>query len=346
MADNTYTRCPGCATVFRVTPAQLALREGQVRCGHCRAVFDANEHVVALDAPAVDEMDVHDELAAGRPTVTLRSADALQPVEPAPARTPVDAVPAAAEPAPAPVDAATAPIEPASAPVETPAAPMEDAEARTERAPPETSIDATSSADSANKTSAPVDNEPNAASAPIDIAALDRIGRFEWKPRKPLRDRPKALYAAAIALLLATLALQAVAEYRDSLAAHAPPLRPLLQRICDLAGCSVEALRDAAALSIDASDLQADPAHRGVLQLTATIRNRAAYAIAYPYLELTLTDASDRIVARRAFPPAEYSGGASTIAAGIPGNGEKLVTLMLDASATSQAGYRLYLFYP
>ena len=81
MADPKFTRCPGCATVFRVTAAQLALREGQVRCGHCRAVFDANDHFVSLDAgPMQDEFDATDELAMGRPTVTLRSADALLPV--------------------------------------------------------------------------------------------------------------------------------------------------------------------------------------------------------------------------------------------------------------------------
>ena len=42
--------------------------------------------------------------------------------------------------------------------------------------------------------------------------------------------------------------------------------------------------------------------------LSATIRNRAAHAIAYPYLELTLTDSSDRIVVRRAFAPSDYAG--------------------------------------
>ena len=107
---------------------------------------------------------------------------------------------------------------------------------------------------------------------------------------------------------------------------------------------SVAPLRDASALSIEASDLQADPAHKGLLKLTATVRNRAAYAIAYPYLELTLTDPSDAIVARRAFPPAAY---APTRVGGIAGNGELVVTMFFDASATSQqAGYRLYLFYP
>ncbi|HWD15750.1 MAG TPA: DUF3426 domain-containing protein, partial [Casimicrobiaceae bacterium] len=78
-------------------------------------------------------------------------------------------------------------------------------------------------------------------------------------------------------------------------------------------------------------------------KLTATVRNRAGYAIAYPDLELTLTDSSDAVVARRAFPPAAY---APAGAGGIAGNGEVVVTMFFDASATSQAGYRLYLFYP
>ncbi len=33
------TRCPFCETVFRLQPAQLALRRGLVRCGHCHEVF-------------------------------------------------------------------------------------------------------------------------------------------------------------------------------------------------------------------------------------------------------------------------------------------------------------------
>ena len=55
-----------------------------------------------------------------------------------------------------------------------------------------------------------------------------------------------------------------------------PATRPLLARLCELAGCAVRPLRDIGGLSIEASDLQADPAHRGLLILTATLRNRAA----------------------------------------------------------------------
>jgi predicted Zn finger-like uncharacterized protein len=37
---SLVTRCPGCATAFRVLPGQLAARNGQVRCGKCNTVFD------------------------------------------------------------------------------------------------------------------------------------------------------------------------------------------------------------------------------------------------------------------------------------------------------------------
>src|SRR5438132_12821672 len=85
MAEEKYTRCPGCKTIFRVTPQQLALRGGQVRCGHCKTVFDGLASLVSL-APQprkAREESEYDEVALGPPTVTLRSAQALQPA-PAP----------------------------------------------------------------------------------------------------------------------------------------------------------------------------------------------------------------------------------------------------------------------
>jgi len=40
-AVSMITRCPACATAFRVTEPQLRARSGQVRCGRCGALFDA-----------------------------------------------------------------------------------------------------------------------------------------------------------------------------------------------------------------------------------------------------------------------------------------------------------------
>ncbi|HEX2200240.1 MAG TPA: DUF3426 domain-containing protein [Burkholderiales bacterium] len=43
---SLITRCPTCATAFRVVPGQLAARAGRVRCGKCGAVFDGIQALV------------------------------------------------------------------------------------------------------------------------------------------------------------------------------------------------------------------------------------------------------------------------------------------------------------
>ncbi|HRD86019.1 MAG TPA: zinc-ribbon domain-containing protein, partial [Rubrivivax sp.] len=47
------TRCPKCATVFRVVQDQLRVSEGWVRCGRCAEVFNAVECLVSLDEQAL-----------------------------------------------------------------------------------------------------------------------------------------------------------------------------------------------------------------------------------------------------------------------------------------------------
>lgn len=42
------SRCPACATVFRVDTVQIRAREGRVRCGRCSAVFDALDAMVDI----------------------------------------------------------------------------------------------------------------------------------------------------------------------------------------------------------------------------------------------------------------------------------------------------------
>lgn len=45
MADN-ITRCPKCATSFRISAAHLSSAKGSVRCGSCLSVFNAKKHLI------------------------------------------------------------------------------------------------------------------------------------------------------------------------------------------------------------------------------------------------------------------------------------------------------------
>jgi predicted Zn finger-like uncharacterized protein len=288
IADEKYTRCPGCKTIFRVTAQQLSLRAGQVRCGHCQTVFDGVAAMVSLAPQPDPEPDYYDP-AKGPPTVTLRNAQALRPVHD-----------------------------------------------ETEGATPH---DATDDADDQ------AEHEAELAEAKAD-PDVSYASRFSWQEKQERRRVPGWLYGAAIPLLVLVFAGQALLHFRDAIAAHWPTTKPALIRMCAVAGCEVRPMTDIAALSIEASDLQADPAHKGLLILSTTIRNRAPYPLAYPYVELTLSDAQDQVVVRRAFGPQEYISGAADPRAGIPGNTELAVKLFVDASATSQAGYQVYLFYP
>jgi predicted Zn finger-like uncharacterized protein len=66
------TRCPHCQTRFRVSTEQLQLREGMVRCGSCREVFNAREHIdtpqTTAAAPALAAPDAPPE-SGGRMTL-------------------------------------------------------------------------------------------------------------------------------------------------------------------------------------------------------------------------------------------------------------------------------------
>ncbi len=324
MSDPEYTRCPGCRTTFRVTVQQLALRGGQVRCGHCKNVFDGNAERVTL-APKAPVAPVPDERLHGPATVTLRPEHALHPV---------DSLPAGNEP-PA-IASAHAWAQASSADGQVVG---EASDHVAPEAGPEPGRDDAATAPQSAAAAPAADAESDAPPVPYEE-------RFSQLQRSRLPTALERAYPIVLPLLLLLLLGQAAFHFRDALAAHLPAAKPVLTRVCEALGCGINPLRDSAGLAIDASDLQADPAHKGLLLLTATLRNRAGWSVAYPYLELTLTDAQDQVVVRRALAPADYARGTADIAAGIPANGEVPVRLFIDASATTQAGYRLYAFYP
>lgn len=180
---------------------------------------------------------------------------------------------------------------------------------------------------------------------PADAARDDAAPPPFMTERRPSRTRTWALLAL---LAFCGLAAQVVYRYRGELAAMVPASRGPLASLCSRLGCDVPLPRRPELMSIDSSELQADPRRQGLIALDAVIHNRAAFAQAYPALELTLTDEADRPVLRRVLRPSDYLDPHQPrlAAQGIAPGSEATVRVYLDASRAGATGYRLYLFYP
>ena len=195
----------------------------------------------------------------------------------------------------------------------------------------------------------PHEAETGTAGASVQEAALEPRSDVDTTARAISSSRARggnsgsfAWWSLAGAILaLTALGAQTAYFYRNETAARLPESKPWLELMCRQAGCKIEAPRDAQAISIESSDLQADPANRNLLTLVALLRNRAGFAQDAPHLELTLTDAQDGLAARRILAPRDYFA-ATQFAAG----SEMQMRIVIDASQLKASGYRLYAFYP
>lgn len=185
--------------------------------------------------------------------------------------------------------------------------------------------------------------EPKREAEPAPSPRTDEA--FEFLVEKP-REPHRRLWAAGSVLLLLVLAGQLAYHFRTELAALVPPSRPYLEALCQSLDCDVPLPRKGELLSIDTSDLKADPEQPHLMTLSVALRNRAPFPQAFPALELTLTDSDNQPLARRVFMPVDYLRDGQGIKAGIAANQEAFVLLTLDSGELRPAGYRLYTFYP
>lgn len=222
-----YTQCPACLTTFKVSPAQLAVREGRVRCGICSTIFLADQRILEVrqqpDAPESEANERRQRAGKGRRRSGRRRSDKLRVLD----------------------------------------------------------------------------------------EKLAHDGGIPTVTRQPLFGRPRAswsawLWAIGSVLLLAGLAGQFAYFYRDELATL-PEWRPALVEMCHYAGCTLEPPRDIGKIELLETSIAPHPRHENALRLRAQLVNRAAFRQEYPGLEVSLTDKTGRVLARRVFTPIQYS---------------------------------------
>ncbi len=155
--------------------------------------------------------------------------------------------------------------------------------------------------------------------------------------------RGKWMVAGLVLALL--LGGQAIFLLRSEIAAHWPQTKWYLTALCSPLGCKIDLPRRIDQLTIEASELQADPRRPNVVHVTAIIRNRGTTPQAYPSLEITLTDTLDRALARRSLEPLDYLPPSTKSDEGLAMNAEIVAKTAIETTEIKASGYRLRLYH-
>ncbi|WP_414452001.1 zinc-ribbon and DUF3426 domain-containing protein [Burkholderia sp. 22PA0099] len=195
-------------------------------------------------------------------------------------------------------------------------------------------------------------NEPFAA----EPAADGRV-HFAMTRESPATARGgfgRRVFGGFVAgLLIVVLAGQMAWWCREPLIVHWPASQPLFAQACSAFGCTLEPPRAIDGLRLGASDLRQLDGSR-VLELKVPLSNRTTIALAYPSIELTLLDASDRVAARRVLAPPDYVRPGTPVGAGLPAGATETSYVRIDtapgaadgAPGIAASNFRVQIFYP
>ena len=365
---SQITRCPACATSFRVVVDQLRIAQGWVRCGQCGEVFEAPLHLVhgnfvLLTAPvtAPDQVELTPDPTAAPAAPDIHQDADLELDLPASVHDALEGVSALSS---GPVAAATL-VEreeifvdpPALNNLASPASTLAEAVPQAETAP--TGLEAGTIPSSpppvadtleANATVSQLAADPAAAPVTDPGDAAPEVSFVRDARRKAFWATPltRGVLAVLAALLLAALAVQWLVHKKDSLAALHPQLAPVLQAFCGKLGCQVRPLRRIESLVIDSSNLSKTAPD--TYSLSFVLKNTDAVALELPALEVTLTNRQDQALVRRVLSPAQFGATQATLAA----HSELAAVIVMSLSGEDAegavplavAGYRILAFYP
>lgn len=376
------TQCPSCQTRFKVNDKQLSAANGLVRCGRCSHVFNATEHFVSPEAITPPPIPAPAAAAIAQPAPPPAPASpppAADPMDDFELELPDFDPHIAASESPADsfsLDIATPDITPETTATDTSSEAEEFQRALAEAlktrnsTPPATAaygnaLDENEEAQDLpdvfgkpRRTAETADRDEvtPAQAAPETIFTRPQppaeqiapefsadTADQEAKPRKPLLTVIMALLAIIAGIVLAG---QLVYLNRTRIAAEVPESRPALEAFCGIVGCKVPWPSDISQVRTEWSELAFVPEHANLIQLSATLKNHAAFAQSYPMLEVSLKDADDQVLIRKVFSPKEYLKADDLKLQRFNANSEVKITMRLDIGKVRAMGYSLYWFYP
>ena len=345
MDAQLATRCPFCQTSFRVTMQQLELREGMVRCGSCREIFNGIDTVFEYEpgqgfelTPPPVEQDVADRMTL----IDFGSLRGTQAPSPSNMQAELDAL-----------SRAIADLQ--AKPWATPAAsPQEELGSAAYRGAGHEHDDAHAPAAHAAHHDAPrelpelhAEDRRNGYRASL-LGEPDEGNEPGFVQQGRQRERSarawKILLWFAVPVLLLGLAAQLTFYFRSDIAARSPEAARYLRAACRKIGCTIRLPMEIDKLSLVSSRLDALGEGNGRFQLVALIRNQGDTVQALPTLDLRMKNAEDQPLVRKAFLPTMYAT-KDEIVNGMPAHSEREVHLLFDLAGDAPAGFDLTLFY-
>lgn len=151
------------------------------------------------------------------------------------------------------------------------------------------------------------------------------------------------LVGAFILLLMAVI--QSIYFLRDDIAIYYPNVKPYLVKVCQQLNCNVNLPKQIDLIAIDDSDMQEDTNITALMHFSCSLFNQASFTQAFPNLELTLTDVTDKPTLRRVFKPNEYLPANTNVALGFKAGDEIKIKLGITTQGVAVAGYRVFVTY-
>ena len=301
------TTCPHCETRFKVTTEQLLLRNGTVRCGACRQVFDGGARLVSDEAADL----LLNPIAAVETELTSTASESMP---------------------------ATGKTEPnMQDELETLSKAISDWQVQPRKDLPkfdplleEYEVDS-----------------PPVVSKPANSTSANEPAFVQEAKQKARRSRLwKTVVWVGIPLLFITLALQLVIHFRNEIVAQSPESDPAMRIACAYLGCTINLPAQIKQLSLQSSQLRAIPDQVNQFELIALLRNQSPSPQSWPSLELQLKDDIGDVITRKVFLPQNFLTQPGLLKLGIAAQSEHEIRLVFELTGPAPTDFQLTMFYP
>ncbi|WEE00228.1 zinc-ribbon and DUF3426 domain-containing protein [Taylorella equigenitalis] len=336
------TQCTNCHSILKVTQEQIDQKQGRVRCGNCREVFNAIDNLIEDDIPVLTEesgtsdvntptsdKDIYTVPASNATSVPQNVLQILQHAsivesqkqggatyaQPQSQLHPQPHPQPQPQPQPHPHPQPQPQLHPQSQPrvhEDHETRGLDDFIIRPHRVVPE---DSHRYADDhfirETRADRPAIERPIVLELDEDIEEVYDEDKENYSndyfESKSGRSLVKTLIGLALFLLLI---FQILFFFRNAIVTALPASRPVVQKMCDVMGCKIDLFHDASKLSINNKFMQLvseDTANNlGTYELQAILVNESDYEQSWPYLFLEIEHKPDVVSYSKVLAPSDY----------------------------------------